>query len=164
MSGPEASKTWRWWAAAMVVLASACSPTLGCEESRFLLAAESRLPRWFSGDQLAHRSEFSLQMIAYSSAVPGTGSRKAEFLLMDSNGKRLQRVVGDFRGIRPYKLDERAPRPVYEVVTVAGVSELVEFRKREPVFHISDDQQLFEQIMRSDVQLTPPPRSDVNPK
>jgi hypothetical protein len=50
-------------AAVMSILLAACSPTMGCEEARFTLAPESRIPTWFSLPEGAVRDEVTVQMI-----------------------------------------------------------------------------------------------------
>jgi hypothetical protein len=47
------------------LLCAACNPTRGCAESDFDLAAESRLPKWFTLAAGQNRSDATVNMTYY---------------------------------------------------------------------------------------------------
>jgi hypothetical protein len=65
-------------------------------------------------------------------------------MLRDAKGKTLTKVSGKVRGRGPNQLKESRPGsptgyPSYEVITVNGMTEIIEHRKMEPTFYVSDD-------------------------
>jgi hypothetical protein len=123
-----------WIAAAAAVIASAAT---GCQyfpESSFELANESRLPRFMSLPQGLTRAEVSITMSYY---VKPWG-RTATFTMQG------RKVTGKLKCSEPFRLkkameESASDDPYYELVTVNGISEVIEHRKMEPVFYISDD-------------------------
>jgi len=117
--------------------------TIGCgwfPESTFELDRESRLPKWITLPPGLTRADVSLSMSYY---VWPWGSR-ATFVLRDSKGKILAKVSGKVRGLGPNQLKESRPGsppgyPSYEVITVNGMTEIIEHRRMEPRFYVSDD-------------------------
>jgi hypothetical protein len=125
--------------AVMTFLGSA----IGCEwfpESTFELASESRLPRWITLPPGLTRADVSLSMSYYV----WPWSRRATFVLRSAEGKTLTKVRGKVRGLGPNQLKESSPGsppgyPSYEVITVNGMTEIIEHRRMEPRFYVSDD-------------------------
>jgi hypothetical protein len=123
-----------WIAAFGAVIASVAT---GCQyfpESSFELANESRLPRFMTLPQGLTRADVSITMSYY---VKPWG-RTATFTMQDS------KVTGKLKCSEPFRLRKAAGEsasdyPSYELVTVNGISEVIEHRKMEPVFYISDD-------------------------
>jgi len=109
-------------------------------ESTFKLAQESRLPKWFTLPAGLGRSDVTVRMDNY---VESSG-RTAIFTLLDLNGRTLSEVKGTLRGMEPLKL-RNSPGgnpegyPSFELVTANGVTEIVEHRRREPIFYINSD-------------------------
>ena len=71
-------------------------------ESCFDLAAESRLPKWFSIPQGLSRSDVILHMCYYTEGEEG---REAEFVLWKRNGWRIAKASGHLLGNRPLTLE-----------------------------------------------------------
>ncbi len=126
------------------ILAAMCLCFLGCDffpESMFELAPESRLPRWFVLPSRLARSDVSVTMKYY---IKSTG-RDATFTLKDlKKNKTLVAVNGTSKGDEPLLL--KNPRagfppgyPAYEIITVNGITEIIEHRRMEPIFYITDD-------------------------
>jgi len=119
------------------------SLAIGCEwfpESTFELASESRLPKWITLPPGYTRADVSITMNYY---VKPWG-RTATFILRDRNGKTLAKVGGKERGLEPNYLKHPPPGfppgyPSYEVITVRNMTEIIEHRKEEPIFYITDD-------------------------
>jgi len=126
-----------------VAAATLASTITGCEyfpESTFRLANESRLPKWFAIPSGLARADVSTTMNYY---VTPWG-RTATFRLQDSKGKSLKKLHGSVACDKPFEL-KNPPQgypsgyPAYELVTVNGTTEMIEHRKMEPIFYISDD-------------------------
>lgn len=127
----------------LIALTVACSAMVGCEwfpESTFVLATDSRLPKWITLPPGLARPEASLSMSYYSK--PWGSS--ATFTLKDRSGKKREEVSGRLRGLGPNQLKHPPPGfppgyPSYEVVTVDGLTEIIEHRRPEPIFYVTDD-------------------------
>lgn len=127
----------------IVVLAAASLTLFGCEyfpESTFELARESRLPKWFSLPPELSRSDVTVTMNYY---VRSSG-RTSTFILHDTKKQKLAEVNGTQKGLEPLKLKNPRPGfppgyPSYEIITVNGITEIIEHRQMEPIFYITDD-------------------------
>jgi len=114
---------------------------IGCRyfpESTFELASESRLPKWFSPPPGLTRADVSVTMNYYNKPW----GRSASFILQ--NGKMQTKVDGKVKGTEPLHL-KNPPQgfpsgyPSYEVITVNGITDVIEHRKMEPIFYVTDD-------------------------
>lgn len=122
--------------AVMLLVAASTS----CAESRFELSQESRLPRWFTVPADTTRADIRVTMEYYS--MPS--GRTAVLTLWDKHGRRLGRVTASKRGERPATKegpseDLPVPYPMFEVLSAGDIVELIEHRRMEPVFFVSDD-------------------------
>src|ERR1700676_5544747 len=68
----------------------------------------------------------------------------AIFILQDTKGRTLKKVDGKVEGSEPFELKHPPPGfppgyPAYEIVTVNGTTEIIEHRKPEPIFYLTDD-------------------------
>ena len=120
---------------------------LGCMESSFRLAEDSRLPKWFEVPAEMDRGELGVSMDYYS-YPSGT---YAVFKLYNRYGIRLKKVTGKARGIHPIYLgpedtDPLEQYPSYEVITVDGITDIIEHRKMGPIFYINDDPEVWEKL------------------
>jgi hypothetical protein len=120
---------------------------LGCKESSFELSEESRLPAWFEVPDGMTRTELGVTLDYYI----GSEGRKAVFKLKDENNRVLQKATGIQLGLEPKKLKNQpegfpARRPLYEVITVDGKTDIVEHRVRGPVFHMTDDASIWKEF------------------
>jgi len=122
------------------------SSTIGCAwfpESTFELASESRLPKWITLPPGLTRADASITMSYY--IMPWGSS--ARFTLRDKKWQALTKVSGKVKGSEPLELKHPPPGfPPYEVVTVNGVTEIIEHRKMEPVFYITDDLAVWKEL------------------
>ncbi len=107
---------------------------LGCAEATFLLAADSRLPVWVEVPPGLSRQDLSVQMDYY--VLPS--GREAQFKVRDSRGQQLAEKRGKLTGLEPLKFGASA-YPSYEIITVDGISDVIEHRAMEPLFYVSDD-------------------------
>jgi len=125
------------------ITTAACLLLLGCEyfpESSFELARESRLPKWFTLPPGTSRAEVSVTMNYY---VKMSG-RTATFILTDAKKNKLKKLSGTQKGLEPLQLKKPPPGfpagyPSYEIITVNGITEIIEHRYMEPIFYVTDD-------------------------
>lgn len=131
----------------IVAIAIAASMS-GCMESSFILAPESRLPKWFDVPEGLSRDELKVTMAGY--VYPG--KRVAVFRLQeDKSFFSLKKVTGIARGSYPLKLKNPPPGfpkgyPSYEVITVDGITDIIEHRKMEPIFYVTDDPAIWKEF------------------
>lgn len=122
---------------------------VGCEylpESSFQLAKESRMPRWIVLPPGRTPADVSVGMDYY---IKPWG-RSAGFFLRDKDGRTLKKQYGEMRCRAPYQL-ETPPQgfpegyPSYEAITVNGITEIIEHRRMEPIFYVTDDATVWKQ-------------------
>ena len=125
---------------------------IGCTsfpEASFELASESRLPVWFTLSQGLTRADVSVTMDYY---VEATG-RRATFKLFDKRHHVLGTVAGSLRGLRPVSMNGSSQAasgyPMFEIVNVNGVVEVVEHKAMEPIFYIPNDPGMVKAILLS---------------
>jgi hypothetical protein len=116
-------------------------------ESTFGLASESRLPKWITLPRGLTRADASVTMSYYS--MPWGGS--AIFVLRDTKGKTRTKVRGKTRGWGPNYLKHPPPGfppgyPSYSVITVNGITDIIEHRKPEPIFYVTDDPAVWKEL------------------
>ena len=128
----------------IAILAAVSLSLLGCDlfpESSFDLGRESRLPKWFTLPPGLSRMDVTVRMSYY---IKHTGAT-ATFILKDlKKGKKLAEASGTLKSLEPLTVND--PRsgltpsyPSYEIITVNGVTEIIEHRRLEPIFYITDD-------------------------
>jgi len=123
---------------------------IGCAwfpESTFELASESRLPKWITLPPGLTRADVSITMSYY---IKPWGS-SATFILKDTKGQTLKKVDAKVKGLEPLQLKHPPPGfppgyPSYELITVNGVTEIIEHRKPEPIFYITDDPAVWKEL------------------
>lgn len=123
----------------IAICAAACLSLLGCSdipEASFELAHESRLPKWFTLPPGLSRSDVTVTMDYYL--------KHTTFKLLDAKKQKLAEVNGKNKSLEP--LMRKIPQPgfptgypSYEIITVNGITEVIEHRRMEPVFYITDD-------------------------
>jgi len=120
---------------------------IGCAESTFQLASDSRLPKWITLPPGLSRADVSITMSYY---VMPWGST-ATFILQNKKGQTLKEVDGKDKGLEPLQLEHPPPGfpegyPAYEIITVNGITEIIEHRKPEPIFYITDDPAVWNEL------------------
>jgi hypothetical protein len=134
----------------LFVVLTIAGPEIGCEwfpESTFELASESRLPKWIALPPGLTRADVSITMNYYD--MPW--GRSATFILQDTKGKIRTKENGKLRGSGPNQLKHPPSGfppsyPAYEVITVNGITEIIEHRKMEPIFYITDDPAVWKEL------------------
>jgi hypothetical protein len=123
----------------------------GCLESSFQLSEESRLPYWFPIPEGEDRNDFSVQMDLHSTFSGGKAvfklSRKGKLL----NVKKYVVTTDEQPSIRSMQLKtppKGSPKgyPRYKVVNINGVTDVIELRKMEPTFYMTDDVAIWEEL------------------
>jgi hypothetical protein len=77
------------------------------------------------------------------------GRRSAVFVLRDGSGAKVMEVSGEKRGSAPTsftKGDAAFEYPLYEVISVGNVVEVVEHRRLEPVFYLVDNPEILRRL------------------
>lgn len=101
----------------------------GCLESSFSLASGSRLPKWVTLPHGVDRTDISITLRYYSLRF-----YDAKVIMTDREGRTIWRADGKTKchtSLTSY--------PNYEVVVVNGVTEVVEHKRMEPEFYVTDD-------------------------
>jgi len=133
---------------AVAILGSAIT---GCEyfpEATFELANESRLPKWFSLPPGLARPDVSVTMSYY---VKPWG-RTATFTFHDMKNRTLAKIDGKVKDTEPLHL-KSSPQsdtpgyPSFEVITANGMTEIIEHKKMEPIFYITDSPAVWSEFM-----------------
>jgi hypothetical protein len=67
-----------------------------------------------------------------------------QFILRDESGRTLKKENGKLRCGAPFELKNPPQRfpygyPLYEAITVHGITEIIEHKKMEPIFYVTDD-------------------------
>jgi hypothetical protein len=138
---------WKRFVAKIFLLAALIN-IAACSESNFDLSAESRLPKWFSVPNGVSRDQLKVTIDYY---VYPSG-REAVLKLYDKKGFfRLKKVKGSMHGLEPMELKNHPAGfqphyPSYEIITVDGVTDIVEHRGREPVFYMCDDPAVWKEL------------------
>jgi hypothetical protein len=120
---------------------------VGCEyfpESTFELASDSRLPKWITIPPGLTRADVSITMSYYDSVISWKCC-DAKFILQNTKGKTLTKVYGEVKDRGPQGFPPGYP--AYEVITVNGITEIIEHKKMEPIFYITDDPAVWKELM-----------------
>jgi hypothetical protein len=130
-------------AAALLLLAS-CGVF---PEASFELSPSSRLPRWIQLPPGLRRDQVTVTLDYYVWPL----GRTATFSLYDSHKRRLRKISGSLRGDHPLTLKKPsqgfAPGyPTYEVVTIGDLTDVVEHHAMEPIFYMTDDPAVREEL------------------
>ena len=77
--------------------------------------------------------------------------RSSTFILQNKKGQTLKKVDGKEKGLEPLQLEHPPPGfppgyPAYEVIIVNGTTEIIEHRKMEPIFYITDDPAVWKEL------------------
>ena len=132
-----------------ISLAIICSVNIGCQsltESTFTLADESRLPKWVTLPPGLTGADVSLTMSYY---IRPWGN-SAQFTLQNKNGQVIIKEDGKVRCKEPFQLKSSPQQsssgyPTFEPITINGIAEVIEHRKMEPIFYVTDNPAVWKQ-------------------
>lgn len=136
----------------IAIIIAGCLSMLGCNyfvDSNFELAHDSRLPKWFVLPSGLSRSEVTVTMSYYISP----SGRTSVFTLLDLKGHKISELKGTVKGVEPTRLKDQQSNlvpdyPLYEIVSVNGITEIIEHRQSEPIFYITDDSSVIAEVER----------------
>lgn len=139
----------------LFVWPAGCNPLRGCAESHFELESASRLPRWFDVEVSPEARQHWLAMSYYGGPLPEHVDNTV-FYLHRSGGGLVQTITGK-RCWHPKTRTTADPdgpsNPQadsdYVVVTVNGLTEVIQHNGTNNRFAISDDPVLIDQALRS---------------
>jgi hypothetical protein len=123
------------------ILLSGCCLLTGCLESSFQLSDKSRLPVWINPPPTVKRQDVSLTLNYYSNPF----GPNAKFILRNRRGDILEEVSGYDKPIGNNLSEQKYP--LYVLVVVSGVPEMIEHRTKGPIFYISDDPGIKSEIL-----------------
>jgi len=118
-------------------------------EASFKLSPESRFPRWFSIPEKYDRKDLTVQIHYYAPIPPFTYDLKAELLGPPPDFRVLDRASGMHRWHPDSERRGYQVNPGYIIASVNGVEEVVEHKAMEPIFYISDDPQLMNEMKQA---------------
>ncbi len=119
--------------AVLCTFACACSDSI---ESTFTLAPDSKLPAWFVVPLGMTRDQLTVSLDLYTKF-------HATARLMDGQGHVLSKASGrvneDTRALEGRPEGFKFKYPLYEVITINGITQVIEHRRMEPIFYVNDD-------------------------
>ena len=123
----------------------------GCLESSFQLSGESRLPKWFVLPKGIERNDFSVTMDLYSTFSGAEAGfklyEKGKFFHIQKYtiAEDMQTNILDVRLKSPPKGFPKG-YPSYMIIKINGITDIVELRKMEPFFYMTDDPAVWEEL------------------
>jgi hypothetical protein len=104
------------------------------------------MPKWVVLAPKVSRADVSLTMSYY---IRPWGN-SARFILQDKNGQVVKKIDGKVECKDAFQLKntlQRSPSayPTYEPITVNGTAEIIEHKKMEPIFYVTDDAAVWKQ-------------------
>ena len=123
------------------LLVTACSPYRGFIESEFTLADESPLPVWLEPLPDGYSRDDVKVIIQYYSPPWNVDDT---VVMVKTGFRTLEKKTGDGEYHPEYlkwaKEDWANRRyPAYYTVTIDGTTEIIEHKKMEPIFYVSDE-------------------------
>lgn len=108
-------------------------------ESTFTLSPESRLPKWFRIPAGYDRNDLSVQVSYYA---PWFGKTNIKAILVGPapNNLTIDKKYGNIEKLST--TDKVTDYPGFLIANLGGVTEIIEHKKMEPIFYISDDPKL----------------------
>jgi hypothetical protein len=123
----------------------------GCLESSFQLSPDSRLPKWFISPESVDRNELLVTMDLYSTFSGGEDVYK---LIQKGKMLAIQKytITTDMQHkmmeVQLKSPPEGSPKgyPKYKVVKINGITDIIELRKMEPFFYMTDDPAIWKEL------------------
>jgi hypothetical protein len=123
----------------------------GCLESSFQLSRDSRLPKWFIYPEGIPRSDLSVTMDLYSSP---SGGKDVIKLLQKGKIFALQKhtittnMQPNIKSVELKSPPAGFPKgyPRYKVIIINSITEIIELRKMEPFFYMTDDPAVWKEL------------------
>lgn len=117
----------------------------GClAESNFKLSPDSRLPKWFSEMSEKPRSDLHATLDIYSHRSESVYTLKLKERGRISSLKTISghEPYADWMYVGTYK----NRYPAYYAFTIDGITDIIEFRRPEPFFYMTDDLKIWQEL------------------
>jgi hypothetical protein len=119
-----------------------CLTLTGCLEATFQLAPSSRVPKWFPAAENLLRDDVTVTLSYYTG-----GTAKASLARRSGRTLSIAKGTCNWHPAMMKKTNSHGgfdpdAYPTYEVVTMNGITEVIEHRAMEPVFYVTDDPSL----------------------
>lgn len=93
---------------------------------------------------------YTRRRFAYDELLHNALGGSARFVLLNKNEQVVTKEAGKVRCREPFQLKSSPQQsssgyPSYEPITVNGITEIIEHRKMEPVFYVTDDPSVWKQ-------------------
>ncbi len=119
---------------------------VGCSESNFNLSPESRLPKWFDVPKGEKREHYTVELsyYIYSSGREATLKFKEKGAWLAT-----KKIVVKLRGLEPITLNDSSNnnRPSYEIITGNEITDIIEHRDRNNIFHMVDSPAVWKELL-----------------
>jgi hypothetical protein len=126
---------------------SASTPWIGwLPESVFTLSTDSRFPNWFTIPPGYDRKDLTVKIYYYAPPPLMISNFKSILLGPPPEYKQLEKKIGTVQWHPATK--SYSDYPSYHIVRVGKTVELIEHKKMEPIFYISDDGAMKQVITR----------------
>lgn len=128
----------------LVFLSGCYYPGRGFLESAFDLKMESRLPKPFDSDGKISPSGYTAKVEFYS-ALPQNGQNNVRLEVYDSNGKKVFDEMGSswWHPGGSYQGRGKGELPTHTVISINGITDILEKREQGPVLYLTDDEELW---------------------
>ena len=133
----------------LLLLILSCSAITGCiAESSFRLSDESRLPKWFEIPEGKSRGDYYVTLDYYISSSGGSAVLK---LYENDSFFKSDKVSAKQEQLHPIQL-KNPPKghpegyPLYEVIEYKGIIDVIEHRKMEPIFYMTDEPMVLKEL------------------
>ena len=132
------------------VVAGACHPALGCSESDFDLASSSRLPKALAPPDGSRHGGVSARLSYHLGLWLGEGRGVTRLWLVGNAGIAVKEVICEgWEHPRSARTAGPTLYPSFSIVYCNGVVDVVEHRRMEPIFYMSDDEGLQREAVES---------------
>jgi hypothetical protein len=125
----------------------------GCLESSFQLSDESRLPKWFVIPEGKNAHDYTVQIDLHSTIGGGGGKTVIKLYERDKTFPVERYTITLEEQPSTLSIQLSSPPvgypkgyPAYIVATINDVSDIIELRKMEPVFYMTDDPAIWEEL------------------
>ena len=120
----------------------------GCLEASFELDSNTRPPKWFEMPTGMKRSDLRVTMEYHSTFSGG----EYVFKFYNKNKffklKKISVTTNEQPTIRTKALKNSSGNyPAYNVITIKGITDIVERRKMEPIFYMTDDPKVWKELV-----------------
>lgn len=129
-----------------IILLSLVVLVAGCSEADFYLSPDSRLPKWFDVPKGKQRENYTVKLSYY---IYPSGREATLKFKEKGDWIPIKKVVVKLRGLEPIMLNDSADKnyPSYEIITGNEITDIIEHRDRNNVFHMVDSPEVWEEIL-----------------